>query len=85
MNEEGFDKAIMEMQRLHHSERMSTIAAHAEALKLSSESLSISILKDVLVPMMMKVFSFFAILVLFLVAAILGVKWALGDLIQITH
>lgn len=53
-----------------------------KALELQSQSLSIPLLRDVLVPIVMRLFSFFAFLVVTLIGGILGLKWLAGDLLK---
>lgn len=54
---------------------------YLEALKIQANSLSIPLLRDVLMPMLLKVFTFFSLLVLLLLGGVLGIKWMFGDLL----
>jgi hypothetical protein len=55
---------------------------YLEALKIQANSLSIPLLRDILMPLMMKLFTFFSILVLLLLGGVLGIKWAFGDILS---
>lgn len=62
-------------------ERKSLSSNYIEALKIQANSLSIPLLRDILMPMMMKVFTFFAALVMLLLGGVLGIKWIFGDVL----
>ena len=63
-----------------HSTILERIADKIEqAIEIQGNSLSIPVLKDVLVPMVMRLFSFFAVLVLGVVGGVLGIKWLIVD------
>lgn len=53
-----------------------------KVIDVQAQSLSIPLLKEILVPMTMRLFSFFSILVITLISAILGVKWMAQDLLK---
>lgn len=65
-------------------EMMTTIAnSFNSAITYQANSLSIPLLKDVLVPMVMRLFTFFAVLVLGLLGTVLGIKWVATSLLKI--
>lgn len=68
-----------ELERMYSEERKLISNNCLEIVKIQANSLSIPIMKDVLVPMGMRVFTFFALLVLLLLGGVLGIKWAIGD------
>lgn len=53
------------------------------ALSYQANALSIPLLKDVLVPLVMKLFSFFAVLVLGLLGTVIGIKWIAISLLKL--
>lgn len=73
---------IVDIARDYNSKLSEMTQAHLEALKLQANSLSIPLLKDVLVPIVMRLFGFFSMLVLLLLAGIFGIRWAVGDVIK---
>lgn len=75
--------AYAEMVKQNH-EMMTTIAnAFTTAITYQANALSIPLLKDVLVPLVMRLFTFFAVLVLGLLGTVLGIKWVATSLLKI--
>lgn len=67
-------------------ERLATQIATAigfqgKILEIQSQSLSLPLLKDVLLPITFKIFGFFAMLVVALIGSILGIKWLFGNVL----
>jgi len=53
-----------------------------EILRIQSQSLSLPLVKEILLPLTFKIFGFFAFLVIGMLTAILGIKWAFADLLR---
>lgn len=70
------------LERMYSEERKTLAEAFLEAVKIQANSLSVPVLKDVLVPLSMRIFTFFSILVLGLITGILGIKFLLGNYLQ---
>lgn len=71
-----------QLERMYSEERMKLAEVFQDAIKIQANSLSIPILKDVLVPMGMRVFTFFALVVFLLLSGILGIKLVFGDILK---
>lgn len=71
-----------QLERMYSEERLELAKIFQDAIKIQANSLSIPILKDVLVPMGMRVFTFFALVVFLLLSGILGIKLVFGDILK---
>lgn len=66
-----------------HSDAMLTLGQHiSTAIQIQGNSLSVPLLKDILVPMVMKLFTFFSFIVVLLLTTFLGIRWAFSDLFR---
>jgi hypothetical protein len=64
-----------------HTSVLETLTSRiSTAIELQSNSLSVPLLRDILLPLVMKLFTFFSMVVLTLLTCILGLKWAFKDI-----